>query len=126
LIGDRALDEAQRNPDLVKMDLGQEWQKLTGLPMVFGVFAAPSSAPVDKLKQAHNDLLSNAINFRDNQQVKDEVIRATATRSGFSIERINGYFNEVTNILSPDSVTGLELFLTEVCGLETDIEWLEV
>ena len=126
LIGDRALDEAQRCPELVKMDLGEEWQKLTGLPMVFGVFAAPSSAPVDKLKQAHNDLLSNAINFRDKPHIKDEVIRNTATRSGFSIDRINEYFNEVTNILSPDSVRGLEFFLTEVCGLETDIEWLDV
>jgi predicted solute-binding protein len=70
--------------------------------------------------------LSNAINFRDNPQIKDEVIRNTAARSGFSIERINVYFNEVTNILSPDSVRGLEFFLTEVCGLKNDIEWLEV
>lgn len=126
LIGDRALDEAQRNPELVKMDLGEEWFKQTGLPMVFGVFAAPVSAPVNKLKQAHHDLLENAKKFRDEQQIKDDVIRDTVIRSGFSKDRINGYFNEVTNILTDDSVRGLELFLTEVCGLETDIQWLEI
>ncbi len=126
LIGDRALDEAQRNPELVKMDLGEEWFKQTGLPMVFGVFAAPVSAPVNKLKQAHHDLLENAKKFRDEQQIKDDVIRDTVIRSGFSKDRINGYFNEVTNILTDDSVRGLELFLTKVCGLETDIQWLEI
>ncbi|DAC40809.1 MAG TPA: hypothetical protein D7I00_04160, partial [Candidatus Poseidoniales archaeon] len=40
LIGDRALDRAKTNPDLVRLDLGQAWLELTGQPMVFGVFAA--------------------------------------------------------------------------------------
>jgi len=126
LIGDRALDEAQRYPELVKMDLGEEWLKQTGLPMVFGVFAAPVSAPVNKLKQAHHDLLNNAKKFRDDQQIKDDVIRHTVIRSGFTKDRISEYFNEVTNILTADSVRGLEFFLTEVCGLERDIQWLEI
>ena len=37
LIGDRALHEAQKRPDLVRMDLGMEWKDVTGLPMVFAV-----------------------------------------------------------------------------------------
>ncbi len=126
LIGDRALDEAQRNPELVKIDLGEEWQKQTGLPMVFGVFAAPISAPIKNLEQAHTDLFDNAIKFRDDNQRKQDVIQETVIRSGFSNPRITRYFNEVTNILTEDSVRGLEFFLSEVCGLETEIKWLDI
>ena len=81
---------------------------------------------MNKLKQAHHDLLNNAKKFRDDQQIKDDVIRHTVIRSGFTKDRISEYFNEVTNILTDDSVRGLEFFLTEVCGLETDIQWLEI
>jgi len=40
IIGDRALSAALRRPELVRMDLSREWTNITGLPMVFGVFAA--------------------------------------------------------------------------------------
>lgn len=126
LIGDRALDEAERNPSLVKMDLGEEWLKLTGLPMVFGVFAAPVSAPENKLRKAHQDLLANATQFRDNEKIRQQVIQSTVNRSGFSSNRVKEYFSEVTNILNEDSVKGLELFLKDVCGMEPEINWLKV
>ena len=40
LIGDRALESAREFPGLVKLDLGAEWKRVSGHPMVFGVFAA--------------------------------------------------------------------------------------
>jgi chorismate dehydratase len=126
LIGDRALDEAQRNPDYVKMDLGLEWKQLTGLPMVFGVFAASKSAPKNKLKSAHQELYSNVTNFYESQLIKEKVIDETSMRSGFSKSRVRDYFSEVTNLLDGSSIAGLEKFLTEVCEVNLEIEWLEV
>ena len=34
LIGDRALDRAKTNPELVRLDLGQAWLELTGLSLI--------------------------------------------------------------------------------------------
>lgn len=126
LIGDRALDEAERRPELVKFDLGSEWKRVTGLPMVFAVFAASIEADNTNLQRAHNDLLSNAINFNSNKSYKDEVIDFTSERSSFSIDRVEKYFSQVTNILDDAAVKGLETFLDEVCGMEEPINWLKV
>ena len=46
LIGDRALAAASQYPELVCLDLGGEWTKVTGLPMVFGVFACRKTLPL--------------------------------------------------------------------------------
>ena len=60
LIGDRALDRAKTNPELVQLDLGQAWLDLTGQPMVFGVFAARKDTPVDVVQAAHQALAAVA------------------------------------------------------------------
>ena len=57
LIGDRALDRAKSNPELVQLDLGQAWLELTGQPMVFGVFAARKDTPIEAVQSAHQALL---------------------------------------------------------------------
>ena len=126
LIGDRALDEAYRHPELVKLDLGAEWKNITGLPMVFAVFAAPIDSDKETLRRAHKDLLSNARNFNEDMKFKEEVIISTSNRSGFSNERVKHYFSEVTNILEEPAVKGLELFLQEVCEMDLPINWLDV
>mgnify|MGYP004000188141 CR=1 FL=1 len=95
-------------------------------PMVFGVFAASKSAPKNKLKSAHQELYSNVTNFYESQLIKEKVIDETSMRSGFSKSRVRDYFSEVTNLLDGSSIAGLEKFLTEVCEVNLEIEWLEV
>ena len=51
LIGDRALAAASQYPELVCLDLGGEWTKVTGLPMVFGVFACRRDAPIESISE---------------------------------------------------------------------------
>ncbi|MDP6379496.1 MAG: menaquinone biosynthesis protein [Candidatus Thalassarchaeaceae archaeon] len=126
LIGDRALDEAYRHPELVKLDLGAEWKNITGLPMVFAVFAAPIDSDVESLRRAHRDLSSNARNFNEDMKIKEEVIISTSIRSGFSSDRVKNYFSEVTNILDDHAVKGLEYFLQEVCEIDLPVNWLDV
>tara|TARA_Y100000815_G_C13028717_1_gene382291 strand:+ start:31 stop:501 length:471 start_codon:yes stop_codon:yes gene_type:complete len=119
LIGDRALDEAARHPELIRMDLGQTWRDITGHPMVFAVYAARRDAPRDMLKEAHQILLSQLESFENFDDVRNSVIHSTAIRSGFNEQRISQYFDEVVNRLDQDGINGLNYFLVEVCGLES-------
>ena len=117
LIGDRALDEAAKNPELVRMDLGQSWLELTGLPMVFAVFAAHKDAPRQALNDAHQLLIDQLKSFESDESYYSSVIQSTANRSGFSIHRIQQYFNEVVLRLDEIGEDGLNHFLEHVCGL---------
>ena len=63
LIGDRALRAASEYPSLVQLDLGAEWTRTTGLPMVFGIFAAHRSAENGLMVQARSELVSNYRQF---------------------------------------------------------------
>jgi len=118
LIGDRALDEAARHPEWIRMDLGQAWFEQTGLPMVFGVFAAHRDAPADMLSKAHSLLLAQLDAFENDEVRRSEVVRETAQRSGFSEARIERYFGEVIHRLDADACAGLDRFLSDVCGLD--------
>jgi len=126
LIGDRALDEASRNPELVKLDLGAEWKEITGFPMVFAVFATSINSDLGTLRKAHKDLLLNARNFVEDEKYRQDVILSTSDRSGFSVESVEEYFSDVTNILDESAVEGLEHFLDIVCNMDTPIEWVDV
>ena len=117
LIGDRALWEAENHPKLVKMDLGQAWYDETGLPMVFGVFAARIDSPEKCLAEAHHDLVKSLKSFSD-EEYKEVVIANSSDRTGFSVARVERYFTEVSNKMDSQEVEGLNKFLREVCGVE--------
>ena len=117
LIGDRALDEAARHPELIRMDLGAAWREITGYPMVFAVFAARRDAPQAQLQSAHNMLKEKLLAFENSNEIRQNVIDATAKRSGFTPERISTYFGEVINRLDEDGVKGLNYFLEQVCQI---------
>jgi chorismate dehydratase len=125
LIGDRALIAAKDNPNLVKLDLGAEWTKITGFPMVFGVFAARKDSPVDKLAKARKDMVDQYNQFLEDTSWNQEVISRTSEKLGFSESRIDEYFSiEVQNKLDDKSKEGLEYFLKVVCNMSSDITWL--
>ena len=123
LIGDRALDEAERNPQLVAMDLGDEWRDVTGSPMVFGVFAARKDAPSDVLEEVSEVLKLQLRCFTEDVEFRSAVLASTAERSGFSIERVAKYFDEVLFDVGESEVLGLNKFLVEVCDMHDDVEW---
>tara|TARA_B100001094_G_scaffold308178_1_gene340553 strand:+ start:1941 stop:2738 length:798 start_codon:yes stop_codon:yes gene_type:complete len=125
LIGDRALVAARENPELIRLDLGSEWTKLTNLPMVFGVFAARKDSPLDILKMAQNDMINQYRKFKSDDTFRNDVIAKSSDRLGFEGQRITEYFvDEVSNLLDNDGVKGLELFLSDVCGLDSGPTWL--
>jgi chorismate dehydratase len=123
LIGDRALDEAERNPELVAMDLGAEWKELTGSPMVFGVFAARRDAPSAILEEVACVLNEQLRGFTDDPDFRNAVLESTAQRSGFSLARVSNYFDEVRFKVGEPEVEGLNRFLDEVCGMQDEVQW---
>ena len=124
LIGDRALDRAKTNPDLVRLDLGQAWLELTGQPMVFGVFAARKDTPLDIVQEAHRALVSRLDSFERNPLTREKVLLHAHQHSDMSMERLNRYFGEVFNRLDEEHVDGLREYLTRCCGMDEELSFL--
>jgi len=127
LIGDRALVSAHNFPSLVRLDLGAEWTTITNLPMVFGVFAARKDSPIEILKSAREDMVNQYIKFQSDNIFREKVISKSSDKLVFSDARISNYFEEeVSNLLDEDGIKGLELFLSEVCGMDESPTWLNL
>jgi len=126
IIGDRAIAAAINNPDLVRMDLGREWAEITGLPMVFGVFAARKDSDGHSIIRARELMLRNYNIFLEQEEVRNIVISEASKKVCLSVERIGEYYdNEVSNLLGPESIKGLSVFLEEVCEVESDPLWFD-
>ena len=126
IIGDRAISAAIHNPELVRMDLGREWVEITGLPMVFGVFAARKDSNVHSISRARELMLSNYNVFLEQEEVNKTVISDASKKVSLSVERVAEYYaNEVSNLLSAESIKGLRVFLEEVCEIQSDLNWFD-
>ncbi|HIF46568.1 MAG TPA: hypothetical protein EYQ73_07265 [Candidatus Poseidoniales archaeon] len=123
LIGDRALEAANTYPELVTLDLGAQWRKLSGLPMVFGVFATRRDSNVEDVKGAHRELLLRLINFETDPVIRNEVLELSSIKSNQTIERMDKYFGEVINRMDDEDLQGLSAFLRMGCGLENEAEF---
>ena len=78
IIGDRALDASRIHPDKVVLDLGLEWQKITGNPMVFGVFATRKDTPHEDVKKAYLSLLEQLIEFESNSKRREKIVHLSS------------------------------------------------
>ncbi len=124
IIGDRAIITSISNPDLVRMDLGKEWTEITGLPMVFGVFASLSDSSVGKVNEATEMMLSQYHSFLDDDEVRKLVVEGASQKIGLPEERVSTYFDhEVSNLLDSESVNGLMQFLETVCKVSPELSW---
>jgi len=125
LIGDRAILASISHPELVRMDLGAEWTKVTGLPMVFGVFVARRDSSKDILRHAHSEMIKQVELFENDHIWRSSVISRTAKKLGFPEDRVADYFrSEVRNRMSQEDIDGLLLFLEEACGMVEPPVWL--
>ncbi len=127
IIGDRALLESKTNPELVVMDLAAEWTKMTGLPMVFGVFAARKDTDPRFLIRAHSDMTNQLDKFEQDITWRSRVIDDASSTVGLSTTRLDNYYStEVCNRLDTDAERGLELYLDLVCGVRGGVEWAKL
>ena len=126
IIGDRALSAALRSPKLVRMDLGREWTNITGLPMVFGVFAARNDSSRSIVDEARESMLRSYNGFLIDDDIRGDVVSISSQKIGLPTDRVGQYFeSEVSNILDKSSIEGLRIFLEEVCRMGSQPRWFD-
>ena len=65
--------------------------------------------------------------FNEDEVWRGQVIMSTSLKSGLSEARVTDYFSlEVENYLDSGAVRGLELFLSEACGMVARPEWVQL
>lgn len=112
LIGDAALAVDPRSTGLPWLDLGQQWLELTGLPMVFAVWAG---------RNPHHTGLAGLLeeSFAYGLANLETIIEKEAAVRGFSRDLVAAYFERnVTWRLGPAERRGLERFLSAVRALD--------
>ena len=126
IIGDRAISAAQSSPEMVRMDLSREWTRITGLPMVFGVFASREDSDPDSVRGARSVMLENYHSFLQEEDVRSSVIESSSKKVRLTYDRVEKYFHsEVSNLLDNHSLEGLSAFLQEVCGMYHQPSWFD-
>ena len=112
LIGDRALEADHAALGLQKLDLGQEWTAMTGLPFIYAAWTGRPDAvgpgDVASLQQAQAD------GVRAIDAIAADYGRGDAVRTA----RAAAYLRDnVRYGLSRDETAGLQLFLDYAAGL---------
>lgn len=118
LIGDDAL-RAKYNQDrrLFVYDLGQEWKDMTGLPMVFSVwairkdFAAKHREQVQVIKNTFVDCMNYSL-----EHIEDVAWKA-AQWEEFPASYLVDYFNSLRFDFDPRKQEGLLAYYKEACGM---------
>ncbi len=102
VIGDEAIKA--RMSYRVVMDLGEEWHKLTGYPMVFGISASPKGKDMSEVNKA----VMESVEWGE---ANIEVVVAEAEKKfGMSKEFLKEYFKSLTYRIGVKERKGLELF----------------
>jgi chorismate dehydratase len=106
IIGDRALEIDPSKLPFHTKDLGEEWMSMTGLPMVFAVWAGRKGCVTPELAPEFLD------SCRYGLANIDEIARTHAVERGLSEALIQEYFaRNVSLLLGEREYAGLELFL---------------
>jgi predicted solute-binding protein len=114
LIGDPALRIEPAQTGLETLDLGEEWLRLTGLPMVFAVWAGPTPQPA--LAQTLRDSYQYG-----RARLQDIVTAEAAERNiwpGLAYEYLN---STIQYELTPDHQRGADLYLREAAKMEKKV-----
>lgn len=131
-IGDDALyNFHHRHSELFYYDLGEEWKKLTGLPMVYAVWIARHSFAFE-----HPDLLQHVYKqvtggFSYGLQHMDQAVAAFVDEVPFTAQQVAYYLNLLNWSFSPAHEEALLTFYTRAYQLGLiakvpDLEFAEV
>jgi len=107
IIGDPALRiDPARLPYYV-YDLGGEWVEMTGLPMVFAVWAGRRGVVTPEVAEAFRE------SCRYGRARIQEIVASEAPRRGFPPEFVEEYLaRRIVNELGPREYQGMDLFLS--------------
>jgi chorismate dehydratase len=113
LIGDAALRSAFEDPT-PHHDLGRMWQRRTGLPMVFAVWAC-ADPPPEEIAWLEDALVASVRRAREEPQ---RLAREAAERYGYPAGFLARYFERLRYDFGPREREGLEAFLEHACDAE--------
>jgi predicted solute-binding protein len=107
IIGDPALHiDPARLPYYV-YDLGGEWVEMTGLPMVFAVWAGRKGVVTPEVAEVFRE------SWRYGRAHIDEIVASEAPRRGFPPAFVEEYLTRrIVNELGPRECQGMDLFLS--------------
>jgi chorismate dehydratase len=112
IIGDPALHLEPAALPYTVYDLGEEWTKMTGLPMVYAVWAARKGTITPQLKA---DLFESYTFGRDHIE---EIVKIESERRGFSEPLAREYLTEhIRYEMGPQYTEGMRLYLEYAKGL---------
>lgn len=117
LIGDAAMKASLAYPNLGRIDLGDEWSRWTGTPMVFAVFAAQRGFAEDRpstLRDVHGALLASKAWGKTHRMEIVEHARKKVFLSRAYMER---YFRDLNYDLDAPKLAGLRRFYEEAHAL---------
>jgi len=98
------------------LDLGSEWTAMTGLPMVFAVWAARAELPVQ-------DPMPFLSSLRFGMEHLEDIVRTEQPKLGFSEALIREYLTEnIIFELGAREYAGLAKFLEEASKIENAAE----
>lgn len=113
LIGDAALRVDPAKLPYHVLDLGQQWFQITGLPMVFALWAGRPSALTHSLRQS---LLGS---WHYGQERLPEIIDHQADRRGMMRSLVRDYFHKhIVFALGEDERKGMQEYLRQAALLE--------
>lgn len=112
-IGDDALYiNHNRQAGVYYYDLGNEWKKLTGMPMVYAVWAATrqfAAAFPEQLQTVYKRLRGG---FDNGNAAKEQVVDMVVGKKAFSRQQLLDYFDVITYDVHEKQLVALKLFYT--------------
>jgi chorismate dehydratase len=110
LIGDEALIESRRWPDLYTYDLGDLWHKKTGLPFTFALWIARNDSSNEK-----SELLERFRNNLDSAKMAalaklDSIAPFSPLRDRLTAEELVSYWRSISYDFTERHKEGLDLF----------------
>lgn len=116
LIGDSAMRSSLAYPSLGRIDLGDEWSRWTGTPMVFAVWAARRefAARGEALRAVHEALLASKAWGKTH---KTEIIEHARKKVFLSRAYMERYFRDLNYDLDEPKLAGLGRFYEEAHAL---------
>jgi predicted solute-binding protein len=106
IIGDPALHIDPASLPWHIYDLGAEWVEMTGLPMVFAVWAGRKGTVTPKLVTAFQESCRYGLSHME------EIVTAESEARGFAPDLVRQYLTRhIVHELGPRDYQGMELFL---------------
>lgn len=121
IIGDAALELDLAKLPFETLDLGQVWNEMTGLPMVFAVWSGRKEIMQERYEQAFVE------SCRYGLQRMDDIVQAEAPARGFPAELVRTYLTRhIVFELGDRDLEGMKLYLKHALALDRVQEGISV